>query len=85
MKSHMIMVLNIHQHVNIKSPGFIILVTFLALPAQQSETHYFINWSSVKQLLLYPVRMLNGKVRNTSKHTVKPKDSRFSTFPIFRM
>jgi len=80
----MIMVLNIHQHVNLKSPCFIILVTFLALPAQQSETLYFINWPSVKQLLLYPVRMMNGKVRNTSKHMVKSIDSRFSTFPISR-
>jgi len=59
-------------------------VTFLALPVQQSETLYFIDWSSVKQLLLYPVRMMNSKVRNTSKHMVKPKESRFSTFPIFR-
>jgi len=43
MKSHMIMVLNIHQHVNLKSPRFIILVTSLALPSQRSETLCFIN------------------------------------------
>jgi hypothetical protein len=81
----MIMVLNIHQYVNLKSPQFIILVTFLALPAQRIEILYFINWSSVKQLLLYALRMMNGKVRNTSKHMVKPKDSRFDTFPISGM